>query len=338
MPAKAFYWKSKLFQFGRRESGAWPCLGMARNVRRGPAWAWLGIRGVVLPGHGSGRGPGHASQGGPGSSVGSPEKRGRIEPCRRLGVGGFWVTPGEVVCYVQPAMTVYLLPQDSIAFPHPGLAEPDGLLAVGGDLTPERLAAAYARGIFPWYCEDTPILWWSPDPRLVLYPAELHVPRSLRRTINSGRFTVTVDAAFHKVVDGCAATPRPGQPGTWLLPEMRRAYKRLHRVGAAHSVETWDGDGNLAGGIYGVALGRAFFGESMFFAAPEASKTALVWLARLLERWGYGFMDCQQTTAHMLRFGAREIPRAEFMAELSRCRALAAPSDAWTLPDGFWPL
>ncbi len=235
-------------------------------------------------------------------------------------------------------MTVYLLPQDSIAFPHPALAEPDGLLAVGGDLTPERLTAAYSKGIFPWYCEDTPILWWSPDPRLVLFPSELHVPRSLRRSVNSQRFTVTVDAAFNHVVDACAVAPRPGQPGTWLLPEMRRAYKRLHRVGAAHSVEAWDAAGNLAGGIYGVALGRAFFGESMFYSLPDASKTALVWLVRLLDTWGYGFMDCQQTTRHMLRFGARELPRPEFMRLLDKCLRHPDLSGQWELPEGFWPL
>ena len=160
---------------------------------------------------------------------------------------GFW--------YVSAVMTVYLLPQNSIAFPHPALAEPDGLLAVGGDLAVERLVEAYARGIFPWYCEDTPILWWSPDPRLVLFPAELHVPRSLRRTINSRRFTVTVDAAYNRVVDACADTPRPGQPGTWLLPEMRRAYKRLHREGAGPFRGGLGRRGNLAGGIYGVSLG-----------------------------------------------------------------------------------
>ncbi len=235
-------------------------------------------------------------------------------------------------------MTVYLLPQETIAFPHPSLAEPDGLLAVGGDLTPERLTAAYARGIFPWYCEDTPILWWSPDPRLTLYPSELHVARSLRRTINSRRYSVTLDAAFNEVVDACAATPRPGQPCTSLLPEMRRAYKRLHRMGAAHSMEAWDGAGRLAGGIYGVSLGRAFFGESMFFRAPDASKTALVWLVRLLEHWDFGLMDCQQTTPHMLRFGARELPRVVFLTELDRCLRLPDPPTPWILPDDFWPL
>lgn len=248
------------------------------------------------------------------------------------------MTPGRESCYDGMAMTVYLLPQDTIAFPHPALAEPDGLLAVGGDLSPQRLMAAYSRGIFPWYCEDTPILWWSPDPRLVLFPDELHVPRSLRRTINSRRFTVTVDVAFNKVVEACATAPRPGQPGTWLLPEMRRAYKRLHRGGLAHSVEAWDADGNLVGGIYGVDLGRVFFGESMFFARPDASKTALVWLVRLLRHWRYGFMDCQQTTAHMLRFGAREIPRAEFMGGLERFMSGPPALGAWKIPDDFWPL
>ena len=166
-------------------------------------------------------------------------------------------------------MPIYRLPSEPV-FPDPARAEPDGLLAVGGDLSPERLLTAYAEGIFPWYSDPNPILWWSPDPRLVLEPAHLHVPRSLRKLLRGGRFRVTADRAFAQVIGRCAARERPGQDGTWITDEMRAAYVRLHELGFAHSFEAWEGE-RLAGGLYGVSLGGAFFGESMFAGRPDAS-------------------------------------------------------------------
>jgi len=187
----------------------------------------------------------------------------------------------------------------------------------GGDLAPERLMYAYAHGIFPWYGEDAPILWWSPDPRCVLFPEELHVPARLMRTLKSGRFSFTVDTCFRRVIHACASVPRPGQDGTWILPEMEEAYERLHRLGHAHSVEVWE-DGELVGGLYGVLLRRVFFGESMFHFRANASKAAVFFLVEWLKREGVELIDCQQTTPHMLRLGAREIGRQDFLARLAR--------------------
>jgi leucyl/phenylalanyl-tRNA--protein transferase len=212
-------------------------------------------------------------------------------------------------------MPVFRLDRRPI-FPPPEQAEEEGLLAVGGDLSVERLLAAYAHGIFPWYEPGGPILWWSPDPRLVLFPEELHVSRRLARTIRSGRFTTTRDTAFARVIQACAEVKRPDQPGTWITPEMQRAYIRLHEAGFAHSVETWRGRG-LVGGVYGVRLGRTFFGESMFHTESDASKVALVALVDWLKAEGVGLIDCQVTTPHMLRMGAREIPRAEFLRRVA---------------------
>jgi len=210
-----------------------------------------------------------------------------------------------------------------IAFPEPSLAEPDGLLAVGGDLSAERLLTAYAEGIFPWYDERSPILWWSPDPRLVLAPEELHVSRRLRRTVRSGRYRVTADAAFERVIRRCAARARPGQRGTWITREMKEAYVGLHRLGFAHSFEAWEGDA-LAGGLYGVSLGAAFFGESMFADRPDASKVAFVRAIEWLRAHGLRLVDCQVRTEHLVSLGAREIPRDEFLARLRA--ALDAPT------------
>jgi len=212
-------------------------------------------------------------------------------------------------------VAIFRLPREPF-FPDPELSEPDGLLAVGGDLSPERLVAAYARGIFPWFSRDTPILWWSPDPRMVLLPAELHVARSLRRTMRSGRFQVRADTAFEAVIRRCAAKPRPGQDGTWITDEMVAAYVRLHRRGLAHSVEAWEG-GALAGGLYGVSLGGAFFGESMYADRPEASKVAFARLVEWLGVRGFDLVDAQVETGHLARFGAREISRREFLERLA---------------------
>jgi len=185
------------------------------------------------------------------------------------------------------------------------LAEPNGLLAAGADLSLPRLLEAYRNGIFPWFSHDQPILWWSPDPRMVLFPTELKISRSLARTVRSTRFEVRADTAFDAVIKGCRQ-PRRGESGTWITEEMAEAYGTLHRAGFAHSVETWL-DGKLVGGLYGVALGRAFFGESMFARVSDASKVALVALARQLQHWEFGLIDCQMNTAHLASMGAREI-------------------------------
>ena len=210
-----------------------------------------------------------------------------------------------------------------LIFPRPELAEPSGLLAVGGDLRPERLVLAYAAGIFPWYSEDTPILWHSPDPRTVLRPAELTVSRSLAKTIRRCTYEVTFDTAFRQVIEGCARARRPEQEGTWINGEMIEAYVELHRRGVAHSAEAWK-DGELAGGLYGVSLGAAFFGESMFASQPDASKVAFVTLVQQLAAWGVELVDCQVHTAHLERFGAVPTPRARFL------EALAAALEAET--------
>ena len=194
------------------------------------------------------------------------------------------------------------------------LRSPNGLLAAGGDLSVPSLLAAYRLGIFPWFSEGEPILWWSPDPRMVLVPQELKVSRSLDKSLRNRRYAIRFDSAFSAVMQGCAA-PRPGQPGTWISPAMMAAYVELHRIGYAHCVETWI-DGALAGGLYGIAIGRAFFGESMFTQARDASKIALVHLVRHLERAGFGLIDCQMRTPHLASLGAREVARTDFSARL----------------------
>jgi len=205
---------------------------------------------------------------------------------------------------------------DELIFPPPRLAE-DGLLAVGGDLSLDRLLLAYRMGIFPWYSEGEPILWWSPDPRLVLLPHEFHAPRRLERVIRQGVFQATMDEAFEPVIRACAEVPRPGQEGTWITSEMIDAYVGLRRAGYAHSVETWR-DGVLAGGLYGVSLGGAFFGESMFARVADASKAALAALVERARTWGFDLIDCQVHTPHLARLGARLIPREEFLRMLKR--------------------
>ncbi|NMG15644.1 leucyl/phenylalanyl-tRNA--protein transferase [Aromatoleum bremense] len=208
------------------------------------------------------------------------------------------------------------------------LADPDGLLAAGGELSPAWLLAAYRRGIFPWYTEDQPILWWSPDPRLVLIPGRLRISRSLRRTLRQQRFDVRFDTAFADVIAACAEPREPGG-GTWISAEIRQAYLRLHELGYAHSVESWV-DGTLVGGLYGIALGRAFFGESMFSRRSDASKVALAHLAVHLQRLGFAAIDCQMTTAHLLSLGAEEMPRAKFCAGLASWTNEGAGPGRWS--------
>ena len=210
------------------------------------------------------------------------------------------------------------------------LESPNGLLCAGGDLSPERLVEAYRHGIFPWFSEGDPILWWSPDPRMVLFPAELKVSRSLARRVDRGTYETRVDTAFREVIEACAG-PREGQSGTWIVPEMVEGYVRLHELGFAHSVESWH-DGRLEGGLYGVALGQVFFGESMFTRAPDASKVALVKLVERLRRDGCRVIDCQQATRHLASLGAREIPRKAF-AQLLKESIQYPPSGSRWAPD-----
>ena len=197
------------------------------------------------------------------------------------------------------------------------LAEPNGLLAAGGDLSPERLLAAYRRGIFPWYSAGEPILWWSPDPRLALFPDELKIGRSFARLLRNRPYEVRLDTAFAAVIAACATAPRQGQAGTWITAGMQGAYRRLFELGWAHSVETWV-DGELAGGLYGVAIGRVFYGESMFSRRHDASKVALAHLCVHLLRRDFGIIDCQMETAHLKSLGARPLLRREFVAHLDR--------------------
>lgn len=221
---------------------------------------------------------------------------------------------------------------DEIIFPPPELADEDGLIAVGGDLSQERLLYAYSLGIFPWYSQDSPILWWSPDPRLVLFPGDLKVSRSLRQTIRKSVYHISMDEAFQDVITACATVHRSRDGDTWIVEAMQDAYTVLHRSGFAHSVEAWH-KGRLAGGLYGVSIGSAFFGESMFAQKSDASKVAFVALVRQLMRWNFSIIDCQITTAHLKSFGAREIARSEFLNILHS--ALTAPTrkGRWMLED-----
>ena len=229
-------------------------------------------------------------------------------------------------------MISWLPAGDDYRFPDPGAAlrEPDGLLAAGGDLSPGRLLAAYRRGIFPWYEEGQPILWWSPDPRAVLFPDELHVSRSLKRTLRRAGFTASVDTSFDQVLAGCAERTDV-RVGTWITREMAHAYARLHALGHAHSVEIWQDD-RLVGGLYGLALGRIFFGESMFSRASDASKVALVHLVNLLTSRDFVAIDCQLRTAHLESLGARGIPRPDFLDLLQRHLGDAPEGEPWAHP------
>lgn len=222
-------------------------------------------------------------------------------------------------------------PQE-LTFPDPRHATDEGLVAVGGDFSPERLLAAYSRGIFPWPLRELPYVWFSPDPRMVLPPAELHVPRSLGKVLRRAPFRVTWDRAFAAVVRACAAAPRPGQPGTWIHPELAAGFVALHRRGHAHSVEVWAGE-QLVGGLYGLAIGRAFTGESMFHRLPDASKVAFVHLVRRLAGWGFQLVDCQVYSPHLARFGAREWPRDRFLDALAAATAEPGRPGPWSADD-----
>lgn len=226
-------------------------------------------------------------------------------------------------------MPVFRL-SERVAFPPPELADETGLLAVGGDLSPERLLLAYSLGIFPWYGEDLPILWHSPDPRLVLVADQVVIPRTLRKQLRRGRYEVRLDTAFLQVIRSCAATPRPDQDGTWITDDMVAAYMRLHELGYAHSAEAWLG-GELVGGLYGVSLGGAFFGESMFARASDASKVAFVVLLEQLARWDIRLIDCQVHTEHLARFGAENWPRTRFLRALTAALERPTRRGPWRL-------
>ncbi len=228
----------------------------------------------------------------------------------------------QIPCWLGPD-------DDTTPFPdvRRSLTEPNGLLAVGGSLNITRLLNAYRHGIFPWYNADQPLLWWSPDPRTVLFPASFKLSRSLRKTLRRPIYEVTLDTAFAAVVAACAA-PRSGDSGTWITPAMAQAYRDLHVAGYGHSVEVWR-DGDLVGGLYGVALGRVFYGESMFSAMRDGSKIALAYLAGQLRAWNFAVIDCQMHTAHLQSLGAEEIPRAHFITLLRENCALPGRPGPW---------
>jgi leucyl/phenylalanyl-tRNA--protein transferase len=208
-------------------------------------------------------------------------------------------------------MPVFLL-DDSLIFPPAEYSDENGIVAIGGDLSPERLLNAYSKGIFPWYTEEEPILWWSPDPRFVLFPEEIKISKSMRQVINREIFTISYDRAFSDVITGCRK-PRNSQPGTWITDEMVDGYTRLHEMGYAHSVEAWQ-DGKLAGGLYGISLGLCFFGESMYADVSNASKAAFITLVKKLSGLGFRIIDCQIYTEHLKNLGAKSIPRKRFLS------------------------
>ncbi len=224
-------------------------------------------------------------------------------------------------------MAIYFLPSDPI-FPDPLVDEVNDIVAIGGDLTPERILTAYRKGIFPWYDENSPILWWSPDPRLVLFPEELHIPRRLRRVLRQKRFALGINSAFSQVINMCARVRTRKGEGTWLVPEMIEAYTHLHHLGYVHSIEIWH-KGKLVGGLYGMCIGAVFFGESMFHIMSDASKVALVALVLLFKKAGGAMIDCQQVTSHLMRFGARPIPRRRFLLQLKEMLNLPSHPLIW---------
>lgn len=228
-------------------------------------------------------------------------------------------------------MLPWLNPDDPFPPVENALREPNGLLCAGLDLSPERILDAYCHGLFPWFNPGEPVLWWSPNPRMVLFPSELRISRSLRRRMKQGGYEIRVDTRFQEVMQACAE-PRDGQSGTWIVPAMLGAYTRLHQMGYAHSVETWMSD-ELVGGLYGIAIGRMFYGESMFSRKTDASKLALAHLCRQLDAWGFGLIDCQMETSHLASMGARPIPRKAFIQEVQRLIKLESVSSPWRFDD-----
>jgi leucyl/phenylalanyl-tRNA--protein transferase len=224
-------------------------------------------------------------------------------------------------------MPVFQL-SDRLIFPPVELAEPSGLLAIGGDLSPDRLLLAYRSGIFPWYSEGDPILWWCPSPRMIIFPTEFRIPKRLARLVRRKTYSITMDKTFSRVIKGCAVTDRRHEEGTWITEDMIQAYCRLHELGYAHSVECWLGD-TLVGGLYGISLGGIFFGESMFSREPNSSKVALVHLVNKLLQWNFDLIDCQMKTRHLMQFGAREIPGSDFQDILEKSLSGSTQRDKW---------
>lgn len=220
------------------------------------------------------------------------------------------------------------LSRRTLEFPDLDEADESGLLAIGGDLSVERLKLAYSKGIFPWYEDGMPILWWSPDPRMVLFPDRMIISHSLKQSIKKQQFTVTIDTAFEKVIGNCSKTPRKGEDGTWITREMKNAYIRLHEAGFAHSAEAWL-DGELVGGLYGVALGKVFFGESMFHHVPNASKVAFYSLVEKLNKWGFEIIDAQVYTNHLESLGGEMIPRSQYIHILEKALLIEDEKGSW---------
>jgi len=230
-------------------------------------------------------------------------------------------------------MPIYWLDKDEIAFPHHDYADEYGILAAGGDLSKDRLLFAYQHGIFPWFNPGDPILWWSPDPRFVLFPKELKVAKSMRTYFNNGKFAYSFDKAFDRVMDNCKVSDRKGQTGgSWITPEMKAAYFNLHKEGIAHSVEVWE-EGELVGGLYGIAMGKVFFGESMFTTVSNASKFGFIHLVNHLIPQGFELIDCQQETKHLGSLGARAIPRSDFLNLLTELIKSPEPTGRWDYPE-----
>lgn len=230
-------------------------------------------------------------------------------------------------------MPVFLLSEEELSFPHPTMADPGGLLAVGGDLSPERLILAYRNGIFPWFEEDGSFYWYSPDPRFVLFPKDLKVRKSMRSIFNQEKFSYTLDTCFEKVIRICAEAPRNGQDGSWIAESFIEGYTELHRQGVAHSMEVWS-NGDLVGGLYGLALGQVFYGESMFALETNASKAGFITLVRALEASGYQLIDCQQQTRHLESLGARSISRNSFLEQLFKNNYTRTQVGLWDMADG----
>ncbi len=236
--------------------------------------------------------------------------------------GPFWIDQRDIS---------YIFPPVDLA-----LDEPNGLLAAGGDLTPRRIVSAYRQGLFPWYSADQPILWWSPNPRSILIPSQLNISRSLRKSIRKQPLRITINNCFEEVLRQCAA-PRSYADGTWITPEMQAAYLELHRQGVAHSFEAWQGE-TLVGGLYGLALGKIFFGESMFSHVTDASKIAFVYAVRQLEAWGFKLIDCQVGSEHLKSFGSIEVPRSNFIEYTLQLTHLPGHPTPWQFDEGFDPL
>jgi leucyl/phenylalanyl-tRNA--protein transferase len=226
-------------------------------------------------------------------------------------------------------MPVYLLPEDPV-FPRPSEAEPDGLLAIGGDLSPVRILNAYSSGIFPWFQDDDDIFWFSPDPRMVLFPDEIRISASLQRVLKSGKFEIRFDTSFNEVMKACSEVPRDGQDGSWIDRDFIKAYTGLNKLGFAHSVESYL-DGKLAGGLYGISIGKVFFGESMFHKSNDASKVAFYYLVQKIKTWQFHFIDCQVETDLFKRLGAKAIPREEYLERLQTAIKAPAYEGPWNL-------